>query len=87
MHKYKPRVHLVKCEGIYRLPWSSFQTFEFPDTMFFAVTAYQNEKVSVHKALSDCCYELFELFSLTVFIATTGGNPPKENLHCRNDIN
>ena len=45
MHKYKPRLHLVKCEDIYRLPWSSFQTFEFPDTMFFAVTAYQNEKV------------------------------------------
>jgi hypothetical protein len=47
MHKYKPRVHLVKCEDIYRLPWSSFQTFDFPDTMFFAVTAYQNEKVGV----------------------------------------
>ncbi|XP_028400350.1 T-box transcription factor TBX3-like [Dendronephthya gigantea] len=46
MHKYKPRVHLVKCEDIYRLPWSSFQTFEFPDTMFFAVTAYQNEKIT-----------------------------------------
>ena len=52
MHKYKPRVHLVKCEDIYRLPWSSFQTFEFPDTVFFAVTAYQNEKVCCRRNLT-----------------------------------
>jgi len=45
MHKYQPRFHLVKCNDIVKLPYSSFRTYIFKETQFIAVTAYQNEKV------------------------------------------
>ena len=45
MHKYQPRFHLVKCNDIVKLPYSSFRTYVFKETQFIAVTAYQNEKV------------------------------------------
>ena len=45
MHKYQPRIHLVKTGDIARLPWSNFKTLSFKETEFIAVTAYQNEKV------------------------------------------
>ena len=45
MHKYQPRIHLVKTGDITRLPWSNFKTYTFKETEFIAVTAYQNEKV------------------------------------------
>ncbi|XP_041455869.1 T-box transcription factor TBX3-like isoform X2 [Lytechinus variegatus] len=45
MHKYQPRFHIVKANDILKLPWSQFRTFVFVETVFIAVTAYQNEKV------------------------------------------
>lgn len=57
MHKYKPRVHVAKCEDVYRLPWSPYQTYEFPETVFFAVTAYQNEKVHAKTNSSRTSYK------------------------------
>jgi hypothetical protein len=54
MHRYQPRVHIVKWrEGI--VPGNSnidleseqFRTYIFPETVFTAVTAYQNQLVCV----------------------------------------
>ncbi|KAM3176872.1 hypothetical protein ACTXT7_005641 [Hymenolepis weldensis] len=46
MHKYQPRFHLIKAKDVIRLPYSSFRTFTFPETVFIAVTAYQNDKIT-----------------------------------------
>ena len=45
MHKYQPRLHLVRAADVFQVPCSPMQTFVFPETSFVAVTAYQNEKV------------------------------------------
>lgn len=47
MHKYQPRFHIVKEGDILKLPWSPFKTFVFKETEFIAVTAYQNERVTI----------------------------------------
>ena len=46
MHKYQPRFHLVRASDILQLPYSTFRTYVFPETIFIAVTAYQNEKIT-----------------------------------------
>ena len=46
MHKYQPRLHLVRANDVTQLPYSQFRTYVFKETSFIAVTAYQNEKVS-----------------------------------------
>ena len=51
MHRYQPRVHLVRrLEGDNRpfvdLESEQFRTYVFPETVFTAVTAYQNQLVS-----------------------------------------
>lgn len=52
MHKYQPRIHLVKRhEGsvsaiITDLEMEEFKTFVYPESIFTAVTAYQNQLVS-----------------------------------------
>lgn len=51
MHRYQPRVHLVKWrEGRVRavesLEDEEFHTYIFPECVFTAVTAYQNQLVS-----------------------------------------
>ncbi len=45
MHKYQPRFHLVRADDIMQLPYSTFRTYVFRECEFFAVTAYQNERV------------------------------------------
>lgn len=47
MHKYQPRFHIVRSNDIMKLPYSTFRTYVFPETEFIAVTAYQNEKVTL----------------------------------------
>ncbi|KRT86644.1 hypothetical protein AMK59_180 [Oryctes borbonicus] len=42
LHKYEPRVHLVRVGTEQR----GVMTFPFPETQFIAVTAYQNEEVT-----------------------------------------
>ncbi|GLV41386.1 brachyenteron [Carabus blaptoides fortunei] len=42
LHKYEPRVHLVKVGTEQR----RVMTYPFPETQFIAVTAYQNEEVT-----------------------------------------
>lgn len=54
MHRYQPRIHLVKCRGkdddksykITDLSKEEHKTFIFPEAIFTAVTAYQNQLVS-----------------------------------------
>ena len=48
MHKYQPRLHIVKANDLASLQWNQFNTFIFAETMFIAVTAYQNEKVNFY---------------------------------------
>lgn len=60
MHKYQPRIHLVLWRGkesqnlangpISLLDQEPHKTFIFSETIFTAVTAYQNHSVSVHPA-------------------------------------
>ncbi|PSN46611.1 hypothetical protein C0J52_17804 [Blattella germanica] len=45
LHKYEPRVHLVKVGSELR----RIVTYPFPETQFIAVTAYQNEEVTALK--------------------------------------
>lgn len=64
MHKYQPRFHLVRANDILKLPYSTFRTYVFKETEFIAVTAYQNEKVTIDcspaedTAISSCQSEL-----------------------------
>ncbi|XP_059366308.1 T-box transcription factor T-A-like [Carassius carassius] len=45
LHKYEPRIHIVKVGGIQKMISSQ----SFPDTQFIAVTAYQNEEITALK--------------------------------------
>nr|XP_032817420.1 T-box transcription factor T-A-like [Petromyzon marinus] len=47
LHKYQPRIHIVRVGGAQRLVTSH----AFPETRFIAVTAYQNEEVTSLKIL------------------------------------
>lgn len=53
MHRYQPRIHLVRCRHtddsslhITDLQKEEHKTFIFPEAIFTAVTAYQNQLVS-----------------------------------------
>ncbi|KAL4235430.1 T-box transcription factor tbx20 [Mactra antiquata] len=53
MHKYQPRIHIVKKKdstpnlpSITTLDAEEFKTFIFPETTFIAVTAYQNQLIT-----------------------------------------
>ena len=53
MHKYQPRIHILKKKdatpnlpSITSLETEEFKSFIFPETTFIAVTAYQNQLVS-----------------------------------------
>ena len=52
MHKYQPRVHVVKANGNDEKSLTlqegddSLSTHIFPETQFMAVTAYQNQQVT-----------------------------------------
>lgn len=66
LHKYEPRIHIVKVGGIQKMISSQ----SFPETQFIAVTAYQNEEVSCAWSTSRslltltrlrnaiCCYKM-----------------------------
>ena len=52
MHRYQPRFHIVylppKNNSLNEKEHAShFRTFIFPETSFTAVTAYQNQRVSI----------------------------------------
>lgn len=46
MHKYQPRIHLVRAAQLCSQHWGGVASFRFPETTFISVTAYQNPRVS-----------------------------------------
>ncbi|RUS76663.1 hypothetical protein EGW08_015579, partial [Elysia chlorotica] len=46
MHKYQPRLHVVRTHDLMALPFVEWKTLAFEETVFIAVTAYQNEKIT-----------------------------------------
>ncbi len=58
MHKYQPRIHVIRRKSdlpilhpftpanVMSLDSDEVKTFAFPETVFIAVTAYQNQLVS-----------------------------------------
>ncbi|KAG8222272.1 hypothetical protein J437_LFUL001470 [Ladona fulva] len=46
MHKYIPRIHIVKASDYVSLSWGPEAVFSFSETEFVAVTAYQNGKIT-----------------------------------------
>ncbi len=45
MHKYVPRLHIVRADDLMKINFCEFVTFSFEESEFIAVTAYQNEQV------------------------------------------
>jgi hypothetical protein len=45
MHRYIPRVHIVQASDNYSMRTGPLSTFIFDETVFIAVTAYQNDQV------------------------------------------
>ncbi|XP_060686949.1 T-box transcription factor T isoform X3 [Hemiscyllium ocellatum] len=45
LHKYEPRIHIVRVGGTQRM----ISSHSFPETQFIAVTAYQNEEITALK--------------------------------------
>lgn len=61
MHKYQPRLHIVKADenNGFGSKNTAFCTHVFPETAFIAVTSYQNHKVSPtlrEPAAADACW-------------------------------
>uniref|UniRef100_A0A3B5A2H8 T-box transcription factor 22 n=1 Tax=Stegastes partitus TaxID=144197 RepID=A0A3B5A2H8_9TELE len=58
MHKYKPRVHIIRhnprmdLSQIQSLPAEGVHSFSFPETEFTTVTAYQNQQVTLQLTAS-----------------------------------
>lgn len=46
MHRYQPRIHVVEANDIKWLQFASFTTVSYPETVFMAVTAYQNDQIT-----------------------------------------
>ncbi|XP_068149404.1 T-box-containing protein TBX6L [Drosophila tropicalis] len=46
MHKYQPRLHVIRTADRVQIPWAPQQAFVFPETEFIAVTAYQNDRIT-----------------------------------------
>ncbi|KPP77456.1 hypothetical protein Z043_103121 [Scleropages formosus] len=52
LHRYQPRVHVIEARDA-RMWGGIRQSFVFPETQFFAVTAYQNSKITELKINSN----------------------------------
>lgn len=56
MHKYQPRIHVIRTNDLSQIPWAPQQAFVFPETEFVAVTAYQVSIQNLQKkTLSQSC--------------------------------
>uniref|UniRef100_A0A8C4XV73 T-box transcription factor T n=1 Tax=Falco tinnunculus TaxID=100819 RepID=A0A8C4XV73_FALTI len=55
LHKYEPRIHIVRVGG----PQRMITSHSFPETQFIAVTAYQNEEVFVKIQIFQPCGNCF----------------------------
>ncbi|KAM7337905.1 hypothetical protein ACRRTK_004024 [Alexandromys fortis] len=84
MHKYQPRVHIIKKKdhtaSLLNLKSEEFRTFIFPETVFTAVTAYQNQLITKLKIDSNPFAKGFRdssrLTDIERFITYCGGQPP-----------
>ena len=45
LHKYQPRIHVVRAANVADVTEEDSMIFVFPETSFMAVTAYQSEQV------------------------------------------
>lgn len=48
MHKYQPRLHVIRTADLAQIPWAPQQAFVFGETEFVAVTAYQVSQKNTH---------------------------------------
>lgn len=70
MHKYQPRIHIVKTNddqtfSMQQKISENFSTHVFPETQFMSVTAYQNQQAShVTRMLSRCGWFVFIIATL-----------------------
>ncbi|CAF0738131.1 unnamed protein product [Didymodactylos carnosus] len=46
MHRYQPRLHIVEASDVYSIRTGTYNTFTFDETVFTAVTAYQNDQIT-----------------------------------------
>ncbi|XP_006896612.1 PREDICTED: T-box transcription factor TBX6 [Elephantulus edwardii] len=46
MHKYQPRIHLVRAAQLCSQHWGGVASFRFLETTFISVTAYQNPRIT-----------------------------------------
>ncbi|CAF0775522.1 unnamed protein product [Didymodactylos carnosus] len=46
MHRYQPRLHIVEASDVYSIRTGTYNTFTFDETVFIAVTAYQNDQIT-----------------------------------------
>ncbi|EDO41889.1 predicted protein [Nematostella vectensis] len=48
MHKYQPRIHIIptKDYNVFSMKKGTFYTYQFQETTFMAVTAYQNPRIT-----------------------------------------
>ncbi|EDV96915.1 T-box transcription factor TBX6 [Drosophila grimshawi] len=46
MHKYQPRLHIIRTADLTQIAWAPQQAYVFPETEFIAVTAYQNDRIT-----------------------------------------
>ncbi len=58
MHRYIPRLHIVQASDDYSIRTGPLSTFIFDETVFIAVTAYQNDQVDFKQNLR-ILYNLF----------------------------
>ncbi|KAG5892534.1 hypothetical protein JTB14_011123 [Gonioctena quinquepunctata] len=49
MHKYQPRIIITKTSDPRHMAWAPSSSVTFPETQFIAVTAYQNDKITLLK--------------------------------------
>ncbi len=48
MHRYIPRLHIIQASDDYSIRTGPLSTFIFDETIFIAVTAYQNDQVDLN---------------------------------------
>jgi hypothetical protein len=58
LHKYEPRVHVIRVGKDSHEESKKVFTFYFPETQFIAVTAYQNEEVRDERSSLSICFML-----------------------------
>lgn len=73
MHRYQPRFHIVYLpqNGIKEeREYLNFRAFVFPETSFTAVTAYQNQRVSMTRVSSLLAISINIIMKKKLFVST-----------------